>query len=80
MWHENSVWAALDSAKDTLRAAEEAHRVRQLLGEPRRRPTYAPLLDRLGHHLIALGLDLRARYGQLEFGENAPTLTPESSL
>lgn len=67
---ELRVLEAQEHYNDLLREAE--HRrflnsaLRATAGQRRARPAYAPLLDRLGSLLVALGSRLRMRYGVLD--------------
>lgn len=61
------VCLALERAKELRDEAVREHRVRELLGEgPGLARYYAPLLDWLGHKLVEVGLNLRAKYGSLD--------------
>ena len=67
MLPDRAVWLAHERVDEMLAAAARETRTRELLGERRPcAPRYAPLLDRLGHTLIEVGLNLRARYGRFE--------------
>ncbi|MCW5882204.1 MAG: hypothetical protein KIS91_14845 [Anaerolineae bacterium] len=59
-----------ERSRDYQRAALKSHQAQEMLGN--RQPSnrfYASALDHLGHVLIEAGLNLRARYGRMDFGE-----------
>ena len=52
--------------EDMLRKAEEARRVKDLLGANGKPEVYAPMLARVGKALSTMGDNLQERYGKLE--------------
>lgn len=68
MLNQWTIMLAHERTLELVKEASDEGRLRDLLGETDdRTPFYAPALDHLGHLLIEAGLNLRSRYGRLEW-------------
>ena len=68
MLNQWTIMLAHERTQDLVKEAAHEGRLRDLLRETDdRTPFYAPVLDHLGHLLIEAGLNLRSRYGRLEW-------------
>ena len=83
---ELRVLEAQEHYNDLLREADHRRLVNDALrateGPRTARPAYAPMLDRLGSLLVALGSRLRTRYGALDMfaDEGQAEFTPGPGL